>query len=359
MDADLIKTALEILSDIATSVLLNKQMATIKQVSELAGVSLATVSRVINNTDQVKPNTKAKVEAAMKKLGYRPNFIAQSLASSKSNTVGYVVPELHGSFFGAMLSGTEGILKKANKHLFIAAGHSNAKDEQYAIESLLGRRCDALILHLEAVSNEYLISLAKDNVQFVVVNRYIDEIKERCISLDNIKGGFIATQALIQAGHRDIAYISGSMWKTDAIERMKGHKKALDKAGIPFDEDLYFEGAFQASSGYEGMLALLKRGKKITAVACANDETAYGAAEAIREFGLTIPDDISVVGFDNIEFSRFTIPKLSTIHYPMKEIGEMAANWVLNRIYEQNPFEPTHIFIPELISRESISVAKS
>lgn len=334
-------------------------MATIKQVSELAGVSLATVSRVINNTDQVKPGTKAKVEDAMKKLGYRPNFIAQSLASSKSNTVGYVVPELHGSFFGDMLSGTERLLKKANKHLFIAAGHSNEEDEIKAIESLLGRRCDALILHLEAVSNDYLVRLAKDNVDFVVVNRYIEAIAERCVSLDNVKGGYIATQSLIRHGHKDIAYISGSLWKSDAADRLKGHKLALKEAGLPFNRMRAFEGNFQASSGYEAMLSFLNSNKPPTAVACGNDEMAYGAADAIREKGLSIPDDISLVGFDNIEFSRFLHPKLSTVHYPMRAIGETAANWILSRIYGQGPFDATHIFVPELISRDSIGMVKT
>lgn len=330
-------------------------MATIKQVSELAGVSLATVSRVINNTDQVKPHTKAKVEEAMKKLGYRPNFIAQSLASNKSNTVGYVIPELHGSFFGSMLSGTEGILKKASKHMFVTAGHSNEKDEIKAIESLRGRRCDALILHLEALSDDYLIDLAKDDTPFVVVNRYIEEIKHQCISLDNALGGYKATKALIQSGHRHIAYISGSLWKSDAVERFNGHKKAMQEANIALDEALFYEGNFQASSGFEGMNHLLNLHPELTAVACANDEMAYGAADAIHSKGLSIPSDFSIVGFDDIEFSRFMFPKLSTIHYPMKEIGELAADWILNKVYNNTHYEPAHIFLPDLISRDSIA----
>lgn len=334
-------------------------MATIKQVSEMAGVSLATVSRVINNTGQVKPHTKAKVEEAMKRLGYRPNFIAQSLASNKSNTVGFVIPELHGSFFGSMLSGTESMIKKANKHMFVTAGHSNEKDEIKAIESLRGRRCDAMILHLEAVSNDYLVELAKEDTQFVIVNRYIEEIKQHCISIDNAAGGYKATKALVQSGHKKIAYISGSLWKSDAVERLNGHKKALQDANITVDDALIYEGNFQASSGFEGMNHLLNLHPDLTAVACANDEMAYGAADAIRGKGLSIPDEFSIVGFDDIEFSRFMYPKLSTIHYPMKEIGELAAEWILNKVYNNTHFEPAHIFIPELISRDSITVPRT
>lgn len=333
-------------------------MATIKEVSELAGVSLATVSRVVNNSGQVKVATREKVEEAMKTLGYRPNFIARSLASSKSNTVGYVVPELHGSFFGDMLSGTEKRLKKANKHLFIAAGHSNETDEINALESLLDRRCDALILHLEAVSNEYLVELAKEGLDFVVVNRYIESIAERCVSINNKLGGHQATQTLIQHGHKEIGYISGNLWKNDAADRFAGHRQALEEANIGFNRLLVFEGDFQAESGYNGMINFLKGAILPSAIACGNDEMAYGAMQAIREHGFDIPNHISIIGFDDIEFSRFTFPRLSTINYPMDKIGDAAAGWVLHNIYGEGGQNKQQVFAPEFVSRDSIAVLK-
>lgn len=333
-------------------------MATIKEVSELAGVSLATVSRVINKSDQVKDATKLKVEQAMQSLGYRPNFIARSLASNKSNTVGYVVPELHGPFFGDMLSGTEKRLKKANKHLFISAGHSNEVDEINAIESLLDRRCDALILHLEAVSNQYLVDLAGQGLQFVVVNRYIEEIADRCVCLNNRLGGYLATQTLIRHGHKDIAYISGDLWKNDAAARFNGHRQALEDAGIAFNRLLVFEGNFQAESGYNGMLGFLEGAVIPSGVACGNDEMAYGAMQAIREQGYDIPKHISIVGFDNIEFSQFSYPRLSTINYPMDKIGEAAASWILHHIYNEADKSKERIFDPEYVARDSIAVVK-
>ena len=186
-------------------------MVTIKQVSELAGVSSATVSRVINNTGTVKEKTRQQVLDAMEKLGYRHNVIAASLASNKTHTVGYVVPELHGSFFGAMMAGSEKVLRQANKHMFIVAGHSDEALEKKEIEALLSRRCDALILHVEAVSDEYLIDLASQSVPIVVVNRYIEAIGEKCISLDNVLGGYLATRHLIDLGHTDIAYAAGAV----------------------------------------------------------------------------------------------------------------------------------------------------
>ncbi|MDN4501030.1 LacI family DNA-binding transcriptional regulator [Alteromonadaceae bacterium BrNp21-10] len=329
-------------------------MVTIKQVSEHAKVSSATVSRVINNADSVKPDTRKLVEKAMRDLGYRPNSIAQSLASNKTQTVGYVVPQLHGSFFGSMMSGSEQVLRMANKHMFITIGHSNEEHEIEAVEALLMRRCDALILHLEAVSDDYLIDLAKQNVPFVLVNRYIEEIGDNCISLDNRTGGYLATKELIGAGHRDIAYIAGELWKADAKERLEGHLLALSEANIEADQRLVYEGDFQVHAGVEGIEYLLETKVPFTAVACGNDEMASGAIGCLRDHGFDIPKDYSVVGFDNVEFSNYLTPKLTTIEYPMREIGIMAAKWILNRAYENNRMELQHVIQPRLIVRDSV-----
>ena len=329
-------------------------MVTIKQVSERANVSSATVSRVINNADSVKPDTRKLVEKAMQELGYRPNSIAQSLASNKTNTVGYVVPQLHGSFFGSMMSGSEQVLYTAKKHMFIAIGHSDEEREKEAVEALLMRRCDALILHLEAVSDEYLINLAKQNVCFVLVNRYIEEIGDNCISLDNRAGGYLATKELLRCGHRDIAYIAGSLWKADAQQRLEGHLAALADANIEADQRLIYEGDFQVHTGVEGVEYLLQTGLPFTAVVCANDEMASGAIGCLHDHGFDIPKDYSVVGFDDVEFSNYLTPKLTTVEYPMREIGIMAAKLILNLAYENNRLELQHVIQPRLIVRNSV-----
>ncbi len=326
-------------------------MVTIKQVSEKAGVSSATVSRVINNTDTVKEKTRQLVLTAMEELGYRHNVIAASLASNKTNTIGYVVPELHGSFFGAMVAGSEHILRKANKHMFVVAGHSDDKLEQNEIDALLSRRCDALILHVEAVSDDYLIQLAKQKVPMIIVNRYIEEIGEQCISLDNETGGYLATKHLIDQGHTDIAYAAGALFKADGINRLNGHKRALKEAGLPVDETLIVEGNFQAQSGEACVNELHKRNAHYTAIACGNDEMATGAINALRNLGRNVPEDVSVIGFDNIDYASYLTPKLTTIDYPVREIGEMAARWILNQAYGDARQSLTHILSPDLIVR--------
>ena len=328
-------------------------MATIYQVSELAGVSLATVSRVMNDSDKVSAKTRDKVLAAMKELGYRPNTIAQSLASSRSNSVGILIPELYGPFFGIILSSIEEELRNAGKHVIITAGHSEPERERSSIEFLLSRRCDALILHAYALDDEYLRNLVKGPVPVVLLTRTLPEISNRCFTLDNVLGGYLAAQAVIEDGHRKIAYITGPLWKMDARDRLEGHKRALAEAGISFDEELTYEGTYQESSGNQGMVELLNRGNPFTAVVCANDEMAAGAMDVARKQGFNIPDDMSVIGFDNVYFTRYLHPKLSSISYSIDGMGRMAARCVLKEVYGESELDIQNEFIPSLVRRES------
>jgi LacI family transcriptional regulator len=330
-------------------------MATIYQVSELAGVSLATVSRVMNNNARVSDATRAKVLSAMEQLGYRPNSIAQSLASSRSNSVGILVSELHGPFYGEMLSGIENECRAAGKHVIIAAGHSEEASEKDGIEFLISRNCDALILHVEAVSDDYLIKLATGKLPIVLINRYIPQLAENCISLNNELGGYLATKQLLQQGHTQLAYISGPMWKSDAKDRFAGHLRAMAEQNLTFNANLFAEGDFRDSSGSASMQQLLSKGLPFTALVCGNDEMAAGAMDVAREHGLQVPQDLSIVGFDNLILARYIYPKLTTIDYPIGEMGRMAARWVLKHIYQQQALQLINIFQPALVCRESAS----
>lgn len=330
-------------------------MATIYQVSEAAGVSLATVSRVMNGNARVSERTRKKVEDAMASLGYQPNAIAQSLASNRTNSVGLLVSELHGSYFGDLMSTVEQVLKQHGKHVIITAGHVDEKREHEAIEFLKSRRCDALILHAEAVSDEYLKQLVDGNIPVVVINRKVDDLNDNCFVVDNEQGGYLATQAAINAGHKNIGYISGPLFKKDASDRLSGHKRALEEAGIKFEETSMFEGDFHESAGQEGMLHLQKHYPKFTALVCANDEMASGAMTAAREAGFDIPEQLSIVGFDNVLFSRYLYPKLTTINNPIHAMGEMAAYWVLQHVYNiKSPIPIEHLFVPEVINRDTL-----
>ncbi|WP_333608942.1 LacI family DNA-binding transcriptional regulator [Arsukibacterium sp.] len=332
-------------------------MATIYEVSKLAGVSLATVSRVMNNNTPVRESTRNKVLAAMAQLDYRPNSIAQSLASNRSNSIGILVSELHGPFYGAMLTGIEAEFRAAGKHVIIAAGHSERATEQDGIEFLLSRNCDALILHVEAVTDQYLLELSKQEVPFVLLNRHIAALAERCISLDNELGGYLAAHYLLQQGHRHIAYIAGPMWKTDARDRFAGHQRALAEYQLTADSELFYEGDFRETGGSKGLQWLLDSGRPFSAVVCGNDEMASGALTAARELGYEVPADFSVIGFDNVNFAYYTYPKLSTIDYPISAMGQMAARWVLRQVYQHSSIDVQQVFDPHLICRDSVAEA--
>jgi len=328
-------------------------MATIYDVSQRAGVSLATVSRVINKNSNVSEKTKQKVLAAMAELDYRPNTIAQSLASSCSNSVGVLVSQLDGPYYGPMMVEIEAALRQHNKHVIIAVGHSDAAMEQESVEFLISRGCDALILDVEAVSDEYLIKLSEGSVPIVLINRYIKDIEQCCIYLNNEMGGYLATRHLLDLGHRQIAYISGPRYKHDAAERVVGHQRALTDAGIAFDPRLCVEGDYKEASGEIGMLALFGTGLPFSAVVCANDQMASGAISVCLAKGMQIPQDLSFVGYDNVPFAKYISPKLTTINNPIHEMGKMAALWVLRNVYQNEATLVDNVFLPDLVTRDS------
>ena len=331
-------------------------MANIYEVAELAGVSLATVSRVINPGAKVSDKTRQKVLDAMQQLGYQPNSIAQSLATRSSNAVGVLVSELHGPFFGAMLSAIEQTLKAAGKFVLVAAGHNNEAQERDAVRFLVSRNCDALIVHVERLSDKFLIEHDHATTPLVVVNRKVRGLADHCFSLNNELGGFLATQALLKRRHKRIAYISGPLDWVDAKQRFAGHKRALAEAGVKFDERLLHEGDYHETGGQDALNALMAKQIPFTAVVCANDEMAAGAMAAAHERGLALPADLSIVGFDDAPISRYVYPKLTTVHYPISDMGRMAARWVLRNVYEQEQVVQ-QVFEPSIVERDSIARA--
>ncbi|WP_394133220.1 LacI family DNA-binding transcriptional regulator [Shewanella maritima] len=328
-------------------------MATIYDVSVLAGVSLATVSRVMNNNPKVSDKTRQKVLDAMQSLGYKPNTIAQSLASNCSNSVGVLVSQLDGPFYGPMMTQIETSLRAANKHVIIAAGHSDEAQEKDSVDFLKGRGCDALILDVEAVSDDYLIKLSKGDTPIVLINRYVEAIKDRCVFLKNERGGHMATEHILSLGHKDIAYISGPMFKLDARDRLRGHQRALAEHNVLFEPDIWYEGNYKEDGGVAAMEHLLSLNKPFTAVVCANDQMASGAISVCLDRGLKVPEDISFIGYDNIPFPTYITPKLDTVSNPIDEMGRMAALWVLQQVYKDDKVSVNSCFVPELFIRNS------
>lgn len=326
-------------------------MATIKQVSERARVSQATVSRVMNGSARVSQGTRDRVEQAMTDLGYTPNAFAQSLASNRSNSVGLVVSELNGPYYGQLMTGLENTLRRDNKYLLIASGHSDEAREKEAVEFLLSRRCDALVLHAERLSDDYLVALSQ-RLPVVFINRYVPTLPDYSIYLNNKAGGFQATEHLLARGHRRIACITGPMWKTDAAQRLEGYRQALANAGIEYDRQLVVEGSFSEVGGRQAIDRLLERGQTFTALVAGDDDIAMGALTGLQSRGYHVPRDVALIGFDDAPYARYISPPLSSVYLPIEEMAIMAGQQVLKRVYNK-PAELQTQFEPRLVVRAS------
>lgn len=329
-------------------------MATIYEVSKLAGVSLATVSRVMNGTAKVSDHTKEKVNKAMDELGYVPNSVAISLASKRSNCVGILVPVFDGDFFGSMMHAIEGELRKQHKHVVITAGHGEIEQERTGIEFLRSRNCDALIVHSEELSDSYLIELSKGKTPLYIINRYIPEIADRCIFLDNEFGGYLAGKYVLEKGHKDIVTIAGPKTKKDAISRLCGLRKAISEAGYTLEPDRVYEGLYSQESAVGAIDYFVENNIKFTAVVCGNDQMAIGAMARLRVHGYVPGKDVSVIGFDNVSFACCTFPLLTTIDYPIKEMAIIAADLVLREVYEVALPDIDRNFEASLVVRDSV-----
>ncbi|MEW7866375.1 LacI family DNA-binding transcriptional regulator [Aeromonas diversa] len=331
-------------------------MATIKDVSRLANVSISTVSRVINNTAQVAPEKREAVMAAMKELNFRPNSFAQALVSKRSNCIGLLVGDLCGGpFFAQMMRGVERVVDGANKFTIVMSGNHEENRERHAIQALLQRQCDALILHSKALPDEELAELAQGDTPVIFINRLIPGFEDRCVWFDNQAGIETACQLLIDRGHRRIAFVtSDDDAFVDGRQRMEGYSVTLAKAGITLDEALIGKAFADEQGGYVAMAGLLDRGVDFTAVLGFNDGMVAGAISCLLERGYRIPEQVSVVGFDDIPYARYTYPKLTTVKYPIEAMGERAAELALALLDGDDMPTLPRKFEPELIVRESV-----
>lgn len=320
----------------------------------MANVSVATVSRVMNGVN-VTPANRAAVLAAVEQLDYQPNAFARSLATNRSGAIGVVVNEVTGLFYGGIVLGIESVVEQHGMHLTVSSGHRSASRERQAVESLIQSRADALILLMDATSDFDLIELAGRDRPIVIIGRHIQELAEQCVFVDNLHGGYIATKHLLEMGHERIAHITGNMAMKDGRDRLDGYKNALREAGIEFDPALIVEGEFVEAGGYRGMQRLLRRGVEFTGVFASNDQSAAGALLALKEAGLKVPDEVSVVGYDDILLARYVSPALTTVGQPFVEMGKSAARLALNAIGIKSPTRIVSRFEPRLVIRESVA----
>lgn len=340
-------------------------MVTIKDIAKEAEVSIATVSRVINKSPKASQFAIDAVTVAMRKLAYRPNAAARALVNKTSGTIGILVADVSDPFFGTLVKSVDLVAKEHELTLLIGAGYHDANAERQAVELLLNNRCQAIVVHAKGLSDDELIAYANEVSGLVIINRFIPEISDRCIYLDNHKGAYLATHHLLQQGHRHIACIASSHDIEDTQQRISGYLTALQERNISLPTTYIDYGQPNSDGGALAMAALLKKSLPITAVVAYNDYMAAGALSVLKQRHINVPEDISLIGFDNGLIARFTHPSLTTVHYPIDQMAERAARLALalsrnqlsvNLPYLDKPKATGAImFSPSLICRDSVA----
>ncbi len=323
---------------------------TLEMVAQLAGVSPSTVSRILNGTAVVSDDKKQAVETAIAELGFVPNPVARGLAGGRTFSIGVITQAIDSPFYGAALRGIEDVLDPAGYSPLFVSGHWNADKEARCIEVLRSRRVDGIIVLTGRLSDQALKACAK-SLPVVVTGRTLKAPGLFALNFDNFEGGKLATQHLIALGHTQIAFIAGAPGHPDSEERMRGYLSALEDAGISYNPALTVTGEYHEGSGLAAVNLLLKANQPFSAIFAANDQMANGAALGLYRSGIRVPQDISLVGFDDLPMSSYSNPPLSTVHHPSQELGRLAALAILELLSGQKP--KISMPLPSLIARES------
>ncbi|WP_394239925.1 substrate-binding domain-containing protein [Vibrio astriarenae] len=334
-------------------------MATIKDVAKEAGVSIATASRVINNSPNTSQAALDAVQQAMTKLGYRPNANARALVNKTTNAIGVLVNDASAPFFGTMIKAIDTIASEQEKQLLIGSGYHDPDKERNAINLLINSRCDSLVIHSKGLADQELVAFAKEIPGLVIINRVVPDIANRCVALDNYRGSYMATEHLIRSGHRHIGYLCSSHNIDDAHDRKRGYLDALATHDIEYRDEYIEYGEPDEMGGEQCMVNLLAKNTPITAVAAYNDYMAAGCLALLQENGYQIPDDLSVIGFDDGHIARFIYPRLTTVRYPIQVMANEAVKLSIKLANEADHKPDEHkLFMPILVRRASVARPK-
>jgi DNA-binding LacI/PurR family transcriptional regulator len=308
---------------------------TIKDVAARAGVSRQTVSRVINNKAEITDTTRDRVVAAIEELGYRPSAAARSMVMGRTCTLGCISPSLTDYTFANIIDSAQAEARRLG--YFILTGSApTVEDVEPLLEEMLHRQVDGLVV-LNPRADEryrYFLPLIEEGMGVLYLNSTPQGERVSSIHCDDQRGGYEATRHLIELGHRSIATIQGPDNEEASDDRLAGYRQAMAEADLSCEPDCLVRGDWSATSGYVAMRQLLGTGRQFTAVFAQNDQMAIGAIRALREAGRRVPDDLSVVGFDDIPLASYFDPPLTTLQQPMKETGEQAARLLVETIQD-------------------------
>jgi LacI family transcriptional regulator len=327
--------------------------ATSRDVAREAGVSIATVSRVLNNSGPVREATRQRVREAARQLRFTPNSTARSLSTRTTGTIGVLLPDLHGEFFSELIRGIDQVAQRSGYHLLVSSAHNQPHQLESAVHAMRGR-VDGLILMASGLAATTLDQTLPDHLPVGLMNAETDRSRYDVVNIDNCGGARAMTEHLLGLGHREIRMIGGADHNRDASERIRGFHQALDAARIPRQGDWVEPGDFTEAAGARATRKLLAEPVPPTAIFAANDSMAVGALSAVREAGRSVPGDVAVVGFDDIPIAAFVDPPLTTVRVSIARVSELLTERLFTSIRAGNANVHTQETIAtELVIRRS------
>ena len=331
-----------------------RRSVTIVDVARASKLSAATVSRVLSGYEFVRESTRKRVMEAVEELGYVANLPARSLAGGHSQVIGLLVPNMDNSYVGTITQGIDHELARANYDLMLYTSHRHPDKESFYVNAIANGLTEGLLLVAPQVPTTYLDTLREQNFPYVLIDQADPTENSNIVDSTNRQGAYEATSYLSQLGHTRIAFIRGALTVQSAVDRLTGYKEALYDCNIPIREDLIIEGNYQQQTSYENTKSLLQSANPLpTAIFASNDLSAFGAMDAIREFGLRIPDDISIIGFDDVPQASLVYPKLTTVRQPLEEMGHVAVKLLLTQIEDLSQPPQRVTLATQLIIRDS------
>jgi LacI family transcriptional regulator len=325
-----------------------------RDVAERAGVSVTSVSHVINQTRLVSDDLRERVLTAMNELGYQPNALARSLRRKETYTIGVIMTNSADPFFAEVTRGVEDACFEQGYNIILCNSDSDLDKELFYTNELIKKRVDGILfLAAGGKSTQHIRTMQERKTPLVVVDRYIPDLAVDTVLIDNARGGWLATHHLIELGHRRIGCITGPSDLTLSAERVTGYRRALQEAGILVDEGLIVKGNFQYETGYQAAQQFLTETKPPTAIFACNDLMAIGVINAAVKQGWQVPDRLSVIGFDDIRMAAYTNPLLTTVAQPKYEMGSIATTMLLERIHQQEMAPRQKLLDTHLVVRES------
>jgi LacI family transcriptional regulator len=329
-------------------------MPTIKDVAAEAGVSIASVSKVLNNSDYGSVEMRTKVIAAIRKLGYQPNNIARSMVMGKTNLIALVIPDVRNQFFTSVARGVEDVASKHDYRVMLCNTDEDPMKEQKYIDVFRGKIVDGFIISVASDRNRYLGKIDMQTLPFVFIDRVCEGISADAIVVDNRDGAYKAVSYLLKLGHRRIGLITGKRDTLPGRGRLRGYMEAYRTLGLESYPEIIKDGGFTIEGGYRAARALLSVEDCPTAIFIANNAMTIGCLKALAEAKVRIPEEMSVVGFDDSEWAEFFTPPLTVVRQPTYTMGALAGEMLFQRILGTTPPDRQEVVLkPELVIRES------